>query len=433
MIEGEFLFGPLGGMVPLAVEPGVSVEAGRARSEFVSSAGVRWARQASRNPRTWSGAMTLQTDEAARLVDVAAHSPGVPFFLYDTGCARRNLLPSRDTQGAPASRTNIWPNPSWESGIKQGSFTPASSLFNVAVATDWFERGTQSLKLTPKGNAGYGDVRLYTSPSTDQLGISPLTTYTFSATIRMMNAPGATVTAGRGIFFEASTGVTDKFAVGSALPARDGVYRPVFTFTTPEDVTSFTLELNVLDGMVAGAAVWVDSMTLEKGVTQGAYFDGATPGYMWSGTANASSSVPATVKVAGVPLPPVNWTRRKAYVIAGRTYTLSAWTSGVHSGVGYRIGTGTSEYIPYPTNGYSAATFTPSNSGEITIIRDAGYSAAGIRLHEGLPDGLYYATDGTPTRVETVDPSRTYQLTAQQRMLTDHEIELKEIGLPGQF
>lgn len=437
-----FSFGPLGAMTDLVVAPGAGVESGRGRSEFVSGGGVRWARQGASSPRTWRVARGWQDNEFARLLDIAAHSPASPFYLYDRACARRNLLPAKDSFGIPATRTNLCVNPGWESGFTQFGVAPAYAGTGVsgALATDWFDGGTRSAKFTFTGN---GDALLFGAyaGTMARSGLQPGRTYTVAAMLRF--EPSATLAAWQAPeqpnvawSLQATTPTTGQvtFSLGAAVPMRSFVGRQVFQFTIPEDATEAALVLTsrAFYSMRAGD-LWVDSITLEEGVSEGSYFDGTSPGYAWSGAANASSTVPSMVPVAGIPMPPVRWTKARAYVLAGRTYTLSAWTTGATYPLTYQE-TGNPAYsMPAPVGGLSQTTFTPTVSRVMTLTRPAGRVVSGVRIHEGVADGSFYPSEGTPTRVAVTDPGRTYQLVTGMQTLTDYDVELKEIGVQGNF
>lgn len=97
-----FLFGPLGGMVPLVVSAGASVETARAFSEFVSSGGVRYVQTGRTSPRTWQVGRQWQKPEWARLLSMAAHGLLQEVWLYDQASARENMLASAYSNGAGA-------------------------------------------------------------------------------------------------------------------------------------------------------------------------------------------------------------------------------------------------------------------------------------------------------------------------------------------
>lgn len=94
-----FSFGPLGDMAGLVVSPGASVDNGRGFQDFVSSGGVRRVQKSRYNPRSWSVTRPWQEPEFVRLLRLAAHGLGGPFFLYDRHEASQNMLHSRFAVG----------------------------------------------------------------------------------------------------------------------------------------------------------------------------------------------------------------------------------------------------------------------------------------------------------------------------------------------
>lgn len=94
-----FLFGPLGGMVPVRVSAGVSVEPARALSEFVTSGGVRYVQRGRRAPRTWQVGRAYEGPGWAALLADAAHGLLGQCWLYDVAAARENMVPAELSAG----------------------------------------------------------------------------------------------------------------------------------------------------------------------------------------------------------------------------------------------------------------------------------------------------------------------------------------------
>lgn len=141
------------------------------------------------------------------------------------------------------------------------------------------------------------------------------------------------------------------------------------------------------------------------------------------------------VTVAGVPMGSVTWKTLTVPMIPGRTYTVSVWQAG---GVGVNPSPllvtppgGTQTAMPAPVGGLSVFTFTPTVKGAVTLTQ-TDRRISGVRVHEGVPDGTYYATEGTPCSVAVKDPERTYQLVLDRETRIDYQVELLEVGLfPG--
>lgn len=97
-----FLFGPLGGMVPLKVSRGVSDSPARSMSELVTSGGVRYVQRGRRAPRTWQVSRAYEGPGWAALLADAAHGLIGQCWLYDVAAARENMVPAELSAGAGA-------------------------------------------------------------------------------------------------------------------------------------------------------------------------------------------------------------------------------------------------------------------------------------------------------------------------------------------
>lgn len=95
-----FLFGPLGGMVPLVrVRPDVQVEVERGGSEFVSSGGVRYVQRARYAPRRWTLDWGWKDATVVRSLTAAAQGILRDCWLYDVAAARENMVAAHLTTG----------------------------------------------------------------------------------------------------------------------------------------------------------------------------------------------------------------------------------------------------------------------------------------------------------------------------------------------
>lgn len=97
-----FLFGPLGSMKAVVVSAGVTVESGRAVSEFVSAGGVRYVQRGRAAPRTWTVGRLWKEPEWARLFTMAAHGLLPECWFYDVAAARENMIPAQLAAGSGA-------------------------------------------------------------------------------------------------------------------------------------------------------------------------------------------------------------------------------------------------------------------------------------------------------------------------------------------
>jgi len=140
-----------------------------------------------------------------------------------------------------------------------------------------------------------------------------------------------------------------------------------------------------------------------------------------------------TVPVDGALMGAFGWESVKVPVLAGRVYTISCWTTGTTSPL---LVTKPGESVgPLPKAdalGLSQLTFTPVTDGLIKLARDAQL-ISGVRVHEGIPDGRFYATSGTPCRVAVEMPSETYQLITDDESRIDYSITLHETGRTGYY
>lgn len=445
-MSAAFSFGPLGAMTDLVVAPAVQVDNGRELKTTVTSRGVRWAQRARRNPRTWTVSRPWQDPQFARLLSLAASGLGGDMWLYDRACARQNMLPARLSvgDGTPISvgypgevvRTNLLTNPSFEGGADQaapfngghgGSATSATS-------TDWAASGTRSLKVTPNGTTTAA--ARYFGPTSGDAAAFPLAagkTYTIAGTIHIPSGYVPNTVGDRGIYVgtvSSSGTINYTFASSQVAPATPGDYRLVVTVAIPADAKGGFFRLCI--GSTVTPTYW-DAITVEEGVTDGSYFDGATAAhgdvsYRWTGTANASTSEEAVGAGAVVQLGAVTWSIVRVPVLAGRTYTVSATLADTDSSVWWSGAPGTGGVVA-TAPGYAAATFTAKTTGLIALNRWG--TVAGVRVYEGVPDGLFLTSPGTPCRVAVADPEQTYQLVTDQETRIDYQVTLYEVGDTG--
>lgn len=122
-------------------------------------------------------------------------------------------------------------------------------------------------------------------------------------------------------------------------------------------------------------------------------------------------------------------------VLAGRLYTVSAWVGGSAGAnvMSFKLGTGATEFVKSPPGtGHRQATGTirtPSD-GLLTVTLLA-IGMTGLRVHDGPPDGRFYAGHGTPCKVVVQDPERTLRLVSRDMTRSDYQVTLMEVGKPG--
>ena len=171
------------------------------------------------------------------------------------------------------------------------------ALSPVVRSTDWASNGSYSARIIPLSSTTGTDTFLALGGDIGgiRLGMVAGNTYTVSATIRLTAAQTgniATTRARRIVFFyNAGAGYVE--TASAAAPNSAGSTRLNLTFTVPLGATEAFIRLyNGTDS--GGGDVWWDSVMLEQSSTVNPYFDGSIPfvnGVMWSGTANASTSV----------------------------------------------------------------------------------------------------------------------------------------------
>lgn len=150
--------------------------------------------------------------------------------------------------------------------------------------------------------------------------------------------------------------------------------------------------------------------------------------------AELSGTPGAGVVVDGASLAPVTWPRVEVPLLAGRLYTISCWTPDTASPLTVLFtGPGTRGPMATPDHkGRSQMSFTPTQDGMLTLTRETQV-VSGVRVHEGSPDGSFYATSGTPCRVAVEIPDETYQLVTDQETRTDYRVTLREAGRTGYY
>lgn len=174
---------------------------------------------------------------------------------------------------AVVTRTNLCTNPSFEAGITGWSAggSPAPAIAQSAV---WAQSRTKSLLITwAAGNTFFPGAN-YT------LATTPGTQYTVSAYVNVPagNPPVQILVGGSGLFVGSNTSVTN--APGERLTV-------TFTATSGSHNVSL-VPPNVTP--TAGQFCYLDAVLIEQAPNAAAYFDGASSGCQWTGTADLSTS-----------------------------------------------------------------------------------------------------------------------------------------------
>lgn len=185
--------------------------------------------------------------------------------------------------------TNLAVNPSFEANTMTGSSS------SVALSSTWASSGTNSLRVTNSGTANAGDVRL---PGGSQVsfpnGMEPGKTYTVSARLYFTAAPTGGYNRAPGVLYWYSTnGSSYTEAFGPKAPTTPGTYTVSHTFTIPANATGIVVGFGVASS-TASQIFYYDSVMVTEGSTVENFADGNTPGWIWKGTVNASSSTGAS-------------------------------------------------------------------------------------------------------------------------------------------
>lgn len=232
-----FLFGPLGGMIPLVVSTGVNVETTRAFSEFVSSGGVRYVQTGRAAPRTWQISRSWQKPEWARLLSMAAHGLLSEPWLYDQAAARENMLPADRSagQGTPVLVDGLPFGAIPESQVVRVPVL-AGRLYTVSAWGDYlpntrvasYQLGTSPIQPvgTPPGSGSRHSAASFVSP-TDTIATLRIT-QPLVAGLRLHEGPP-----------------DNKFVSGYGTPCRVAVQDParVLQMVTRETMSDYTVTL----------------------------------------------------------------------------------------------------------------------------------------------------------------------------------------------
>jgi len=188
-------------------------------------------------------------------------------------------------------RTNLYTDPSMTTTTGKAVYGAGA----LATSTAWFDSGTTSMRITPSAGNNISAMNVWTAETTLN-GLTVGHTYTVSATVRLSAAQtGSLHDHARKIAVHlGNSAPTPLFITSDQAPNAPGVYRLSTTFTVPVGTTRAQIKLYNGSPNVA-EPIWWDSLLIEETSELRPYFDGATPyadpvGYIWTGTANASTS-----------------------------------------------------------------------------------------------------------------------------------------------
>lgn len=216
-----------------------------------------------------------------------------------------------DTPAVPEKvlRRNLAQNPSFtttDSLSGNGTITAGGGA-TVAISNEWSSSGTTSLKISGGTQLWTAAYPIGASSSSAGLNQAVGKTYTVAADFYLPERQtGGIDTNAREIqiLYRNSANTEVARAFYAKAPNEAGKHRVVVAGTIPEDSRGWAIR--IVNGSMT-TAMYVDSMTIEEGVSSGTYFDGSTSPtgakkYRWAGPVNASASeefTPATPFVPG--------------------------------------------------------------------------------------------------------------------------------------
>jgi hypothetical protein len=187
--------------------------------------------------------------------------------------------------------------------VSYGGATVATAY----ASTVWTSRGTKSLRITPASSLIDTRAGLGGDTGAMRLAMVAGRTYTASAVLHLEKALTGTLGATSRclVAIWKDSGGTYQSVGSASIPNVDGsTGRVSVTFTIPTGATEAFIR--AYDGATYGGGdMWVDEFMLSEGASS-TYFDGSMVStdpdlnYVWSGAANASSSLQRGVGVVGV-------------------------------------------------------------------------------------------------------------------------------------
>jgi hypothetical protein len=238
------------------------------------------------------GGISIRPVAARGIMEITAWWPDAPFLSLVRVDPDGATVPVRG--GSPvvapgSTRRNLCQNPSFEAGLN-GTVpdlgTPTLTNPNDGTAT----RGALYLKATiaSAGSCGVVVPAALTSMQSTTIGFDlRLSAAATSLTVQVSwtDISGAALTA------TSATLTTDQINNSIAQFSRQ-----VVQFPAAAGAAGGTVKI-IAGGLPAGAAMSLDGVTIEAGQTDGSYFDGATYGATWLGTAQLSASALAPLCV----------------------------------------------------------------------------------------------------------------------------------------
>lgn len=429
-----FLLGPLGAMVPVDATPGSSLASERPRGVAVSGAGVRRTRRGRYAPRTWDLALNDVTPEAVTMLELAAQGLLGDVWLLDRADAAANMLTPTQVAGTPVGRPPVMCDgyalpPLATSGVSAVRTLTARAVANASVAASTPDAtGSQGSSLV----VPFDGLALM---AFDLPELPPGAEYV-SAQLVLTRYVGGSSQAGTVAVIQQLTApeFVESRVTWNTLPTGSGNTWGTYTVASP---ASPTVTMNA------------PSLAAFLGTRVVVHLDGSPPAMdqFYSRRDPLGRGPALLINYRYTALAPAKPSR--VHLRGGQPYTISTWVATaltsaqaviewVFTGASGALTSGTVSTPPGPRTGpvQAADTFTPTEDGVLALaIRTTALSgeASGLRVHEGTPDGRFYAGRGTPCRVEVFDPASTLKLwRAGEQRSSDYTVQLVEVGVPGE-
>ena len=342
-------------------------------------AGIPMAGQAAVAQATTSATLSLTGRHATYSLTVAPITARIA--LSGSGTLTATGVPA-----FTATVTNRAIDPSLEVGTTWGGSNNAA-LYPVTGDTSTFYAGTRSIRsdrTSSTPNVTYISI-LFGSVSVASAFRIPVSPgEVVSASVRVKpDAANSNAKATMGIQFRDSSGTTISTSTSGAFNLVGGVWNENVKregITAPAN-TVLAIGLTVVstqDGSNAptGSQIWFDGFMFNTGATVFDYFDGASTGGAWTGTANASAST-----LTRVPSTASGTLTGTGAAAATGTATLAGSGSLAATGVPEFTGTAT-----LSGSGTLAATGAPGPTGTAALTGDGALTADGAPTPNGAAD-----------------------------------------------
>jgi prepilin-type N-terminal cleavage/methylation domain-containing protein len=237
---------------------------------------------------TDSGDVSYQYSTTASGYCVTATSGNVSYKITEAGSPVAGGCAGHGVGGA-AAITNLSLNPSAETST--AGIT--ASRVTLTRVPDWSSSGGNSFRLSPTDAASTDSyINLGGDQGAFRTGLQAGRTYTISATIRLTAPLTGTLDADRGrrvtAWYTTAGGVHTKIN-GTQAPNAAGQTRSTVTYSIPADAIGAWIRL-YHGGMTGAGDVWWDGIMITEGSSTPAFADGNSTDWIWSGTANLSTS-----------------------------------------------------------------------------------------------------------------------------------------------